>query len=88
MQDPSGTKQFARRLQTVEQELQETMLNSYAARQGRSLTLVEFLEKNLMSRVYRPLLEEELNRQANKRQDEETSLQALKDQVAQLELTL
>ena len=41
-----------------------------------------------MNRVYRPLLEKELERQAHKREDEESSLEALKDQVAQLELTL
>ena len=66
---------MAKQLQTLEVEL-SGLMNAFP---GKATSMIAFLEQNLVPRLYLPLIERELERQAQKRDDEESEVNVLRD---------
>jgi hypothetical protein len=66
---------LAKQLQTLEVEL-SGLMNAFP---GKATSMIAFLEQNLVPRLYQPLIERELERQAQKRDDEESEVNVLRD---------
>ena len=46
---------------------------------GKATSMIAFLEQNLVPRLYQPLIERELERQAQKREEEESEVNIIRD---------
>lgn len=66
---------LAKQLQTLEGEFASLM----TAFPGKATNMLAFLEQNIVARLYQPLIERELERQAQKREEEDSEVQVLKD---------
>jgi hypothetical protein len=69
-----SSKQLAKQLQTLEVEF-SGLMNAFP---GKATNMIEFLEQNLVARLYQPIIERELERQAQKREEEESEVNVLR----------
>ena len=61
---------MAKQLQSLEVDF-AALLTAYP---GKPTNLMAFLEQHLVTRLYQPLIERELERQAQKREEEDSEL--------------
>jgi hypothetical protein len=61
---------LAKQLQTLEVDF-AALLTAYP---GKPTNLLAFLEQHLVARLYQPLIERELDRQAKKREEEDSEI--------------
>lgn len=87
----SESQSFAQTLQTMESELQSTVISPYCGSQdydqeelgpSRAKALLEFLERNLVEKLYKPLVQKEIDRQLQKEMDEERELGKARDELS------
>ncbi len=71
----ANSKQLAKQLQTLEVEF-SGLMNAFP---GKATNMIAFLEQNLVARLYQPIIERELERQAQKREEEESEVNVLRD---------
>jgi chromosome segregation ATPase len=71
----ANSKQLAKQLQTLEVEF-SGLMNAFP---GKATNMIAFIEQNLVPRLYQPIIERELERQAQKREEEESEVNVLRD---------
>jgi hypothetical protein len=71
----ANSKQLAKQLQTLEVEF-SGLMNAFP---GKATNMIAFLEQNLVPQLYQPIMERELERQAQKREEEESEVNVLRD---------